>query len=79
MKDTTSVLTPSAAQVGVPAYALWDMFGTLKVNSKLEFRTGVNNLFDKGLPFVASSQNGTDTALYDPIGRSFYVGAKIAF
>ncbi len=79
MKDTTSVLTPATAQVGVGAYALWDMFGTIKVNKTIEFRAGVNNLFDRGLPFVASSQNGTDVALYDPIGRSFYMGARVNF
>ncbi|MBA4354180.1 MAG: TonB-dependent receptor, partial [Novosphingobium sp.] len=79
MKDTTSVLTPATAQVGVPAYALWDLFSSVKVAKSFEIRAGVNNLFDKGLPFVASSQNGTDVALYDPIGRSFYVGAKVNF
>ncbi|GAA0304220.1 TonB-dependent receptor [Sphingomonas oligophenolica] len=79
MRDVSSVLTPATASVGVPAYALWDLFGSVKVNKKFEFRAGVNNLFDKGLPFVASSQNGTDTALYDPIGRSFYFGVKVGF
>lgn len=79
MKDTTSVLTPATAQVGVGSYALWDMFGTVKVNKTIEFRAGVNNLFDRGLPFISSSQNGTDVALYDPIGRSFYVGARVNF
>ena len=79
MADTTSVLTPSAAQVGVGAYNLWDLFGTVKVGKNFELRGGVNNLFDKGLPYVASSQNGTDVALYDAIGRSFYIGAKVSF
>ena len=79
MADVSSVLTPATASVGVPAYALLDLFGSIKVSKKFEFRAGVNNLFDKGLPFVASSQNGTDTALYDPIGRSFYFGVKVGF
>jgi outer membrane receptor protein involved in Fe transport len=79
MNDSSSVLTPATTAVGVPAYALWDLFGSVKVNKQFEFRAGVNNLMDKGLPFVASSQNGTDTALYDPIGRSFYFGVKVGF
>jgi outer membrane receptor protein involved in Fe transport len=79
MNDVSSVLTPATASVGVPSYALWDLFGNLKISRAFEMRAGVTNLFDKGLPFVASSQNGTDTALYDPIGRSFYIGAKISF
>jgi outer membrane receptor protein involved in Fe transport len=73
------VLTPATAQVGVPAYSLFDLFGSVEVSEDLTLRLGVNNLFDKGLPFVASSQNGTDTALYDPIGRSFYAGVRFSF
>ncbi|PTS90495.1 TonB-dependent receptor [Sphingomonas sp. HMWF008] len=79
MADVSSVLTPATAQVGVPAYSLFDLFLTAKLAKRFELRGGVNNLFDKGLPFVASSQNGTDVALYDPIGRSFYMGIRIGF
>ena len=79
MNDISSVLTPATASVGVPAYSLFDTFFSIRVNKQFEFRGGVNNLFDKGLPYVASSQNGTDVALYDPIGRSFYAGVKFGF
>ncbi len=79
LRDVSSVLTPATAQVGVPSYSLWDMFATAKVGKQFELRLGVNNLFDKALPFVASSQNGTDVALYDPIGRSFYAGLRFNF
>ena len=79
MKDNSSVLTPATAQVGVPSYSLFDLFGSVNVNDQLELRAGVNNVLDKGLLFVASSQNGTDTALYDAIGRSFYVGLRLGF
>ncbi len=79
LNDISSVLTPANTQIGVKAYNLFDLFGTVKVNDRLEFRAGVTNLFDKGLPFVASSQNSTDPALYDVIGRSFYMGVKVGF
>jgi len=79
LDDVSSVLTPTAVAVGVPAYQLWDLFASFKVSEHVEVRGGVNNLFDKGLPYVASSQNGTDIALYDPIGRQFYVGARLTF
>ncbi|NOW47473.1 outer membrane receptor protein involved in Fe transport [Novosphingobium sp. SG751A] len=78
MKDASAVLTPTNTQVGVGVYELWDLFGSVKVNKNFELRAGVNNMFNKSLPFVASSQNGTDTAMYDAIGRSFYVGLKLA-
>jgi iron complex outermembrane recepter protein len=79
LKDASFVLTPATAQVGVAAYQLWDLFGSVKVGDKLEFRAGVNNLLNRELPVVNSSQNSTDPALYDLIGRSFYMGVKIGF
>ncbi len=79
MKDASSILTPANAAVGVPSYQLWDLFGSVKVSKNFELRAGVNNLLDKSLPFVASSQNNTDTALYDAVGRSYYMGLKIGF
>ncbi len=79
LRDVSAVLTPATAQVGVPAYALWDMFSTVKAAQGFELRFGVNNLFDKQLPYVASSQNGTDVALYDAVGRSFYAGVRVSF
>ena len=79
LADVSKVNTPTNVAVGVPAYSTWDMFASVKVGKALEFRGGVTNLFDKGLPFVASNQTSTDTAQYDLIGRSFYVGAKIRF
>ena len=79
LQDQSAVLTPTNVQVGVPAYSLFDLFGNVRVADSFELRAGVNNLFDKGLPFVASSQNGTDVALYDAVGRSFYLGVKFGF
>lgn len=79
MKDNSAVLTPANAQIGVGAYSLFDLFANAKISKDVELRAGVTNLFDRGLPFVASSQNGTDTALYDAIGRSFYLGLKVGF
>jgi iron complex outermembrane recepter protein len=79
LRDQSAVLTPANTQVGVNAYSLFDLFGTFKLNSSFEFRAGVNNLFNRALPFVASSQNSTDPALYDVIGRSFYMGVKVGF
>ena len=65
--------------MGVPAYATWDLFGSIKFMKNYELRAGVTNLFNRGLPIVNSSQNLTDTAQYDIVGRSFYVGLKARF
>jgi len=77
--DVSKINTPSNIAVGVPAYATWDLFSSFKINKRFELRAGVNNLFDKGLPIVASNQTSTDTAQYDVIGRYFYAGVKFGF
>jgi iron complex outermembrane receptor protein len=79
LDDVSRITSPNNIAVGVPAYSTWDLFSSIKVNDRFELRAGVTNLFDKGLPFVASNQTGTDTAQYDLIGRSFYAGFKAKF
>ena len=79
LRDISAITTPAAEQVGVKPYNLFDIFSTLDINDNMQLRGGITNLFDKGIPFVASSQNGTDAGTYDMVGRSFYVGAKFKF
>jgi len=79
LDDVSKVNTPTNVAVGVPAYATWDLFTSVKIEKRFELRAGVNNLFNRGLPFVASNQTSTDTALYDVIGRNFFVGFKAKF
>lgn len=79
MKDVTSVTTPATPGVGVPAYDLFDLVGTYDFRNRWQLRAGVTNLFDKGLPIVASSQTSTDTSTFDAVGRSFYVGLRANF
>ncbi len=79
LEDVSKITSPNNIAVGVPAYSTWDLFSSAKVGDRFELRGGVTNLFNKGLPFVASNQTGTDTAQYDLIGRSFYMGVKLSF
>lgn len=79
LTDVSHVTNANSVAVGVAPYATWDAFTSIRVAQNFELRGGVNNLFDRGLPFVASNQTGTDTAVYDLIGRSFYVGFKARF
>jgi iron complex outermembrane recepter protein len=79
LDDVSKVNTPTNIAVGVPAYDTWDAFASFKVGEGYELRMGVNNLFDRQLPVVASNQTSTDVAQYDLIGRSFYVGFKLKF
>jgi iron complex outermembrane recepter protein len=79
MRDSSAVTSPNSEAVGVSAYNLWDMFGSVKVSDQMEMRFGINNMFDRDLPIVASNQVQTDVALYDVIGRSFFIGVKFGF
>jgi iron complex outermembrane recepter protein len=79
LDDVSSVLTPANTQVGVNAYNLWDAFANWSISEQFQVRLGVTNLFDRELPFVASSQTSTDAALYDLVGRSFYIGLRANF
>jgi len=79
MDDVSKINSPTNVAVGVPAYATWDLFGSIKFMKNYELRAGVTNLFNRGLPIVNSSQNLTDTAQYDIVGRSFYIGIKAKF
>ena len=77
MADVTSVTTPTNPGVGVPTYNLFDLVGTYDVSDSWQIRAGVTNLTDKDSVFVSSSQTSTDTAVFDAVGRSFYVGVRI--
>jgi outer membrane receptor protein involved in Fe transport len=79
MDDITAVTTPATPQLGVAAYHLFDLFGTINVTETFALRAGITNLFDHSIPLVSSSQTSTDPATYDIVGRSFYVGGTIRF
>jgi iron complex outermembrane receptor protein len=79
MKDVTSVTTPATPGVGVPAYDIYDVYATYDFGKRYQIRGGVTNIDDKALPIVASSQTSTDTATFDAVGRSFYVGLRANF
>lgn len=79
MKDAGRVTNPTATTPDTPAYSTFDLAGTARVNEAIEFRFGAKNLFDKDIPIVAGSPLGTDAAVYDILGRQFYVGARVKF
>ncbi|KPL68490.1 hypothetical protein SZ64_10460 [Erythrobacter sp. SG61-1L] len=65
---------------GVNAYSRFDLFGSVDVTDNLSLNAGVNNLFNVepeatfgGLP------GNTDSGTYDPLGRRYFVAAKVKF
>lgn len=63
-----------------------DMTAQFEPVEHFTFNVGVSNLFDKKPPLAASTQNGgngeqsnTFPTLYDVLGRSFFVSAKVRY
>jgi len=79
MRSQTSVTTPSAELPGVASYSTFDLFGRVKVDDRFELYGGVNNIADKKPLDVDGLAGETNTSLYDPLGRRFYLGAKARF
>lgn len=77
--------TPSEINKDIPAYNYFDLAGTYKLNKAIELRAGVNNLFDKAPPAIATNilsafgNGNTFPGIYDPLGRNIFVGLTAAF
>ncbi|UYY57670.1 TonB-dependent receptor domain-containing protein [Sphingomonas sp. S2-65] len=68
----------------IPAYDYFDLSFRAAPTENIELTLTVNNLFDKEPPLVGSGVGGTSynsgntfPTIYDPIGRSFTIGARI--
>ncbi|RZF61118.1 TonB-dependent receptor [Sphingomonas populi] len=79
LKNSTSVTAPASPSAGTVSYDVFDLVTRARVTSHIEFRGGINNVADQS-PLIVGGQAGTtDASVYDIIGRSFYLGAKVTF
>lgn len=65
-------------RAGSDSRVYFDLTSRWQVNDKFEFRFGVLNIADKQPP-VWTGEGATDLALYDVLGRRFFVGAHLKF
>jgi iron complex outermembrane receptor protein len=79
MKHQDVVVDPTSTTPGVPAYNYFDFDAHWAVVDHLELMAGVTNIGDKAPPFVSGQPLTTDSATYDIIGRTYYVGFKSKF
>jgi iron complex outermembrane receptor protein len=79
MKHQDTVVDPSSTTPGVRTYNYFDFDAHWSALAHLDLNVGVTNLGDKQPPFVSDQPLTTDTATYDIIGRSYYVGFKSKF
>jgi iron complex outermembrane receptor protein len=69
----------------IKAYSYFDLAANWKVREQLSLRAGMNNAFDKDPPVIAagllsSFGNGnTYPGVYDPMGRTLFVGLTMDF
>ena len=78
MDDVTSVTTPATPLPGTPSYSTYDLFGSYELTENLQIRAGVTNFTDELSVRVSSSQNSTDTSVYNAVGRSWYLGMSFS-
>lgn len=64
----------------------FDFYTSADVGDNVTIRMGVTNLFDKDPPIVGNDYGGTTEnsgntypATYDPLGRSYFIGATLKF
>ena len=79
MKHQDQVVDPTSKTPGVPSYNYFDIDAHWDVIDHLQLTAGLTNIADKGPPFVSGQPLTTDTATYDIIGRTYFVGFKAKF
>jgi iron complex outermembrane recepter protein len=77
------------ADARIPAYNYFDLSATWQIRERLQFRIGINNLFDKDPPILDSTNYGvsapafgnanTYPQVYDSLGRVVFVGLTANF
>jgi outer membrane receptor protein involved in Fe transport len=79
MKHQDQVVDPTSTTPGVPSYSYFDIDAHWAALEHLDLNAGLTNIANKTPPFVSGQPLTTDTATYDIIGRTFYVGFKAKF
>jgi iron complex outermembrane receptor protein len=79
MKHQDLVVDPTSTTPGVGTYNYFDFDAHWNVIEHLELTAGLTNIGDKAPPFVSGQPLTTDTATYDIIGRTYFVGFKAKF
>jgi outer membrane receptor protein involved in Fe transport len=69
----------------IAAYNYFDLAATWSFARSVEFRAGINNVFDRDPPMIAAGLLGsfgngnTYPGVYDPMGRLVYFGMRVEF
>jgi outer membrane receptor protein involved in Fe transport len=77
--DVSTVTDADSTTPGTPVYNYFDLLGRYRLTEKIELRAGVTNVGDRQPPDVGGLRGITNLGTYDPIGRSYYLGARARF
>lgn len=77
---------PDAEQLDIASYDIFDLAANYRASDTVQFRAGIDNLFDKAPNIFGAIPGVTDSigepepgGSFDVLGRRFYVGAKVTF
>jgi iron complex outermembrane receptor protein len=80
MQNRLEVEFPGEHFTGPDAIWYWDVAGSYALTDSVEFRLGVNNVFDEQpSTYAPNVQSGTDPSTYDVVGRRVFTGIKLRF
>jgi outer membrane receptor protein involved in Fe transport len=78
-KDASTVTNPASTILGPSAVDYFDLYGRLGIGEHVEVRAGVTNIGDIEPEQVGALRGFTNPAVYDIIGRAYYLGLKVGF
>lgn len=65
---------------GTPSIWYWDLTAGWNINDNVQFRLGVNNVFDEQPPqYAPNVQSGTDPSVFDVVGRRVFSQIALRF
>ena len=79
MVHQDKVVDPTATTPGVPAYNYFDFDAHWMFRRGYDLSFGFTNIGDVKPPFVSGQPLTTDSATYDIIGRTYFVGIKVKY
>lgn len=78
MDNRSVAINPLLVVPGSTDYSLFDFTLQAKVTDYLELQGGITNAFDVGVQQI-DGPSSTNLGTFDPIGRTFFVGARARF
>jgi outer membrane receptor protein involved in Fe transport len=75
-KDPTWVTRPASPAPGVRPFYAFDVNASWQINDKVQLRGGINNLWQPSAPLPNSLVAQTNGALWDAVGRAYYLAIR---